>query len=532
MKNKVSSNTETIPSWPNLSRGLHPGFLTRHNDRTFTSLCIEGSEYKDSSTSPLLETEKPAISEECATGMEGQLQGLHLMESARSDLSNQKSMLWSALKEHVSGEDQSRRKGCQHEDPYSDALPRLPSQRGQLESPGADTPTSLPSQRWESEVSAADALPSVPSLRPQGNSPNGDGTLSLPPQRQQSETPDSLKAPKDLLALLRKVSVGVGKEKVKSNKVMNDVTTRIVGVLQSEHELVLHPSYAGSSFEGAKIEAADEYDVLIILNGKELDSTRQHPQFASLHPRNPDNHKFKEYLDSDGFLDPAKISSQIYSWTQLAANKLFPIGHEYQVTMRKNGPAVTLSIKCKEKSDFDKIDVDLVPAFEVLNDIYVPKPCKADIEISAVNDRMPKKEVLWRKSFSLLEKQRLKLIDKGGGCRRQCLRLLKFLRLRESTLKGLDSYHYKILLLNECERLPQTPDTWAADQLAERFWGLLNQLAVYLEQRKLPHCCDRDINVFEDIKYSAMENMRTRLRSIIKKGVPEMEKILNRDPLP
>ncbi|XP_064603109.1 uncharacterized protein LOC135468665 [Liolophura sinensis] len=419
----------------------------------------------------------------------------------------------------------------QSESPDANAPPSLPSQKRQSESPDANAPLSLPSQRRQSKSPDSNALPSLPSQRRQSGSPDANVPPSIPSQRRQSESMNNAEAPKDLLALLRKVPLGVGKEKIKSSKVMNDVTRKIVNILQTEHELVLRPLYAGSSFEGAKIESADEYDVLLMLDGKELDPTRQHPQFASLHPRNPDNYKFKEYLDSDGFLDPEKVISQIFGWTQLAANKLFPKGHEYQVTISKNGPAVKLSIKSERKSDFGKIDVDLVPAFEVLNDNYVAKSCKTDVEAKAIKGRVPQKEVLWRKSFSLLEKQRLSKIDKDGGCRRQCLRLLKFFRLRESTLKGLDSYHYKILLLNECQRLPQTSETWAANQLAERFWGLLNQLSLYLEQRKLPHCIDGDINVFENIKDSAMENMRTRLKSIIKKGVPEIEKILNRDPI-
>ena len=109
------------------------------------------------------------------------------------------------------------------------------------------------------------------------------------------------------------------------------------------------------------------------------------------------------------------------------------------LTLHANGPAVMMKV-FKDNGDF-WYSVDMVPTFNCDGEFYVPKSYK---EIEKPGEVF----TTWRRSFSIDEKNILRSVDKGSGCRRKCLRMLKAILPRETSLQSPCTYFLKTTLLN------------------------------------------------------------------------------------
>ncbi|XP_077861437.1 protein mab-21-like 3 [Saccoglossus kowalevskii] len=95
----------------------------------------------------------------------------------------------------------------------------------------------------------------------------------------------------------------------------------------------------------------------------------------------------------------------------------------------------------------------------------------------------------------------MKEIDKDGGCRKECLRILK--KLREDNRccppnkPALASFHLKILLFWQCETYPDSRE-WDRCRLPERIMRMVAKLKQWLDDRICPHYFINGVNLFAD----------------------------------
>lgn len=208
--------------------------------------------------------------------------------------------------------------------------------------------------------------------------------------------------------------------------------------------------YTGSQYERLKTEAADEVDVMVVLDAKRhmtVEEVHEVPGWVKLRVHKPES-PFLKYANSDNCILPEKMLSQwLYSIVTKARNAFQKkaASSTVSLTVRKHGPAVQLDIT--ELSSSKTLSVDLVLAFGFDDhEFYVAKPFK----IKNRNKHLPcSKDILLRKSFSTREKAKLKSMDNmDSGCRHELLRIVKTIVRNDSALKGkLTTYHLKTAFL-------------------------------------------------------------------------------------
>lgn len=268
--------------------------------------------------------------------------------------------------------------------------------------------------------------------------------------------------------------------------------------------------YTGSLYERLKTEAADEVDVMVVLQtGKQ--EVMQHdagvPGFVLL--KVAQESPLQEYTNTDGYLFPEKLRDiWFYGIVQKAVNKLLAENSALPVKLkvRAHGPAVQLDIT--DKATEKKLSADLVPSFQLTPTDYFVAKSYTGRKSPACDPKL-----LWRQSFSLKEKARLQEMDKEDqGCRHELLRIVKTLIRAETTFAKLTSYHLKTAFLhyNSNQKLQ-----WHSDMLGERFTEYMGLLHSNLASQTLDHFWVQGVNLLEDIPSKTLENMADRLRRIL-----------------
>ena len=268
--------------------------------------------------------------------------------------------------------------------------------------------------------------------------------------------------------------------------------------------------YTGSLYERLKTEAADEVDVMVILQTAKREVTQQDagvPGFVLL--KVAQDSPLQKYTNADGYLLPEKLrASWFYGLVQKAVNELKAKNPSLPVELevRAHGPAVQLDIT--NKSTAKKLSADLVPSFQLSStDYFVAK------SYNGKKSPACHPSLLWRQSFSLREKARLQEMDKEDhGCRHELLRIVKTMIRAETTFAKLTSYHLKTVFLqyNSNPRL-----LWGVDMLGERFVEYLEMLYKALSSKTLDHFWVSGVNLLDNIPDKTLENMADRLRKIL-----------------
>ena len=289
---------------------------------------------------------------------------------------------------------------------------------------------------------------------------------------------------------------------------------------------ILRLEYTGSVYERLKTEAADEVDVMVVLKTTESEvsvQTTGAPGYDRLLARADSN--FRKFASSEGYINSKRLrNSWFYSLVDQAVNDWrarSPLS-DLDMVVRAHGPAVQLDI-CKKstgkrrKRRNNLVSVDLVPCFEIGPDssYYVAKPhkgCKGC------------RNLRWRQSFSLKEKQILEYMDRDHGCRHELLRIVKTIANRQpASLGRLRSYHLKTAFMRYIKEKRQN---WnGQNSLSEHFLGFLGELQRFLESGNLPHYWLDGVNILEDVKDVVVSNMAYRLRRILNSEA-ERDKIL------
>src|SRR6218665_3093080 len=285
--------------------------------------------------------------------------------------------------------------------------------------------------------------------------------------------------------------------------------------------------YTGSSYEGVKVRKNSdnddlEFDVMIVIDKHKYDlqvlKDGARPGYAWLKinrgeqpsrglDRVLEHWNFFGYITSgDLYVDPTKTIDIFNGELQKLINDSAQM--KGKVKLRRHGPAVQMDVH----PDSGMVhwgprlfSVDLVPAYQVGDALYVSKPLIGDTP-----DRMT-----WRRSFSIQEKQ---LLSGGSKC---VLRALKVVRNREPGLDPLTSYHLKTALFYEMD----SEFDWSDRALVQRFLGVLRRLEMSLDNENLPNYYIREINLLAPMSSSSMRNMRDRIKRI-RTNENQMMKIL------
>ncbi|XP_073529246.1 cyclic GMP-AMP synthase-like isoform X1 [Phyllobates terribilis] len=333
------------------------------------------------------------------------------------------------------------------------------------------------------------------------NLDNGDVTRRNG-KRANSRTPRRLKDVVDELRL-RKNDISNAADKV--NTVVDAILKSVKHSKGSIFEKIKKIS-TGSYYERVKILKPNEFDIMIQISQRSSKSIimtnldKKGPYYTlSFKDRKPS--AMLKYLNLEGNISASEIVKEFRHLIKQAIGKP---GMEKVYLHAKNSrsPAETLLIK-NEPQD---ISVDLVIALKIINewpeetnfgmniDDWLGMKVKQEYKRShfymvpkrAVMGNKTKKADIWRISFSNIEK---KIITKHGNdknccgkkasekkmcCRKQCLKLLKYLlellktNGEQRKMNQFCSYHAKTALLHFCVKHPKDED-WKFKELELHF---------------------------------------------------------------
>ncbi|XP_070538632.1 protein mab-21-like 3 [Ptychodera flava] len=333
-------------------------------------------------------------------------------------------------------------------------------------------------------------------------------------------------------------------------KVLEVVDSILTYVNLRDKRFSHQPRSAGSYASGLKVSKPDEFDYMVQLEGlprfewKSVSPPRHYNinetgqivrtsevqlpiQVADFGTRPPKGYHLLWFTDNshgdcprairysgdmteDDDLVPLKVRSIFKGLVQEAIREC-DLKEKVRLCNRTHGPAITLKLLIGSDGG---ISVDLVP-FVPNNGIGLPPsvletwprmwrrwpPADKVEEVKRVGIvSVAKDNLYWQTSYQLCEMALLEGIDRDGGCRKQCLRILKKLREDDwcrSTKPVVSSYHLKTLLLWECERYPNSTD-WSREKLGERVLGLVRELKKWVNDRVCPHYFVPEINLFKD----------------------------------
>lgn len=312
-----------------------------------------------------------------------------------------------------------------------------------------------------------------------------------------------------------KVKISKEEKKLSKKLVKDFVVDEIISYCRKNSPLPLERlEYTGSMYEKLKSEAADEVDLMVVLATTTLDVTvvEQVGVVGYVKLKADVNSPFNKYADPEGYINAQKVRlTWFYSLLDKAKNafeKKFSL-RPYSLRVSSHGPAVQIDV-LRNENDTKKslLSVDLVPCFQIGPAYFVAKAYEGGTPVSLQD--LP---YLWRRSFSIMEKEKLKKMDKSDhGCRHELLRIVKSILKNEITFENLKSFHLKTAFMHYIE---DTPNNWAGESsLGEHYLGFLGALQSYLEREELPHYHLQSLNLLEDIATKSLENMANRLKRI------------------
>lgn len=263
---------------------------------------------------------------------------------------------------------------------------------------------------------------------------------------------------------------------------------------------ILRLEYRGSMYEGLKTEAADEADLMVVINATEADVAIDEsgiPGYAFLRTTNDNLFRHSPLVGTCSrpkrYIFPSAIR---YTWFRNLVSgavfdfqKRFP-GSQYTLKVQDHGPAVQLDISLKLCPLKMLLSVDLVPCFHVKDRYYVPKQYNRRKIVANC-------AFLWKQSFALQEKHRLQYMDREDhGCRHELLRILKTIFKKDCILRLLSSYHVKHAFLHYIAK----PRNWSGENsLGDNFLGFLNSLNGLLSKGSIAHFWAPHFNLLEGV---------------------------------
>ena len=251
----------------------------------------------------------------------------------------------------------------------------------------------------------------------------------------------------------------------------------------------------GSSSDGLKVVAPDEYDVMLVVETTNLDPSRSQEvpgYYYMLRTQGGVSEGARRWrwleLDGcvkDGYLRADMVRNSFQSMMQTVVNG--HTGSTYKLHIRQSGPAIEVGVSWSGKS----LTIDFVPAVKVNGEFFVATPLLDD-----VRDR----NFLWRKSYINQEKQNISGFSENL---RKAVMIWKAAQINSSQLQGLSSYHFKTIGMMLARR---SGTSWLS--LEECVTAIRDELLSALEMKRLPSAFDPGVDLFARKEQSSLENVK------------------------
>ena len=269
-------------------------------------------------------------------------------------------------------------------------------------------------------------------------------------------------------------------------------------------------------FENLKTAHPDEDDavILLVLKAKKgfINSEVNEPHYAVI--RATEGSPYREFSNQDGLLMPVKFKNWLL---KLVTASVKSINNEGASPLSLKASSCSTGVKVRINEQYKTLEVQLVPAFQLGSDHFVPPPSQHGyLPVGVAQD------TAWTKSYTLTQKSLLKDMDKDQGCRHNLFKVVNTVLQKEATFSHLTSFHLKMALL----WYNKTTTTWGKDSLAERFTKFVSFLRDALQQKVLKHFWIHDFNLLTEIPPKTLENMHNRLSKILS-SEQERGKVLN-----
>ena len=212
---------------------------------------------------------------------------------------------------------------------------------------------------------------------------------------------------------------------------------------------------------------------------------------------------YKEFSNEDSFVIPVKFKTWLFKLVNSAVQSITK-GGASSVSLKVSSCSIGVKVKVQEQSK--TLEVQLVPAFQLGSDYFVPTPTQHGYLPEGVAH-----DTAWSKSYTLLQKLLLKDMDKDHGCRHDLFKVVHTILKGEPTFSRLTSFHLKMALL----WYNKTTNDWSRDSLADRFTEFVGFLRDALQHKVLKHFWIKDLNLLTDIQPATLDNMHTRLSRIL-----------------
>ena len=263
----------------------------------------------------------------------------------------------------------------------------------------------------------------------------------------------------------------------------------------------------GSSSDGLKVVAPDEYDVMLVVENTRLKAcessdvpgyyTLQKPNYV----REAANFEYR-WISLDKcmvgkLLKPDKVRQSFESMMHKVENG--QSDSKYKLDMRKSGPAIEVGVSWSGRS----MTIDFVPAVKIRGDYFVARP----LPYQDFND-VENREYLWRKSYVQEEKKEVSGFDKNL---RKAVMLWKTARLYSKQLNMLSSYHFKTIGM-------MLASTTRGYSLEDCVIAVGEELIAGLKRKNLPCFFDLGVNLFYRKKSDSLDNLKNYLARNMKGG--------------
>ena len=345
-------------------------------------------------------------------------------------------------------------------------------------------------------------------LASNGKAPESCPVLS-PGQKQCP--PTTSQTPTDLLQLLRKLLDNLGvtlSKEIKWSKEAVDQSLKdgVLKYCQENSDLISRFEYGGSLYENLKTKGPDDGDaiILVALKAKKgfISFDVNEASYAVI--KSLENSPYKEFSNEDGFLVPVKFKNWLFKLVNSAVKS---ISKEEVSSLALKVSSCSAGVKVQIHEQSNVLEVQLVPAFQLNDDHFVPPPSQHGYLPEGVVH-----ETAWSKSYTLIQKTLLRDMDKDHGCRHDLFKVVNTVRQREATFSGsLTSFHLKMALLSYSD----TTNDWGKAELADRFTEFVTFLRDKLQKKFLEHFWIKDLNLLTDISPTTLKNMHTRLSTIL-----------------
>ena len=275
---------------------------------------------------------------------------------------------------------------------------------------------------------------------------------------------------------------------------------------------------SGSSFQGLKVQNdVLEFDVGLCFHDKTARAVTcaDDSYYATLRPKPGKEFSGPYQLTGDGTISGDHWRNKFQSMFAFFQNTIPELGRD-KVTFREHGAAIQMDVLRDDGSVW--FNVDLVPTImsgkgeDRKRHVY-KRYSEGSGEGTGENTGRGQSE--WIRSFAREECLSLCKADQGSGCRKEAIRVLKYIRNEEPNLDKLSSYHLKATLLNDMNNNPDK--SWNKKQLGERVIDLLGSLRGSLATGHLSHPFLADHNLLGDMSREVRNNIHGRINTLYTK---------------